>query len=471
MIMLSCEQLLFLDILSSSLQNKKYDLSAVIQAGKPQPDIAEIIRLARIHKVTPMICDAICQTLGIRDSRIYCAAEKEAIRAVVGQALRTAQFSDLYKYMSEKGLRPIVVKGIIIRQLYPHNYFRASVDEDLWIDRGQARDYADAFFGYGLETDLHEEISEGAGGAFVHPSTKLILDIHVNSFLKRTEEPMDLEDYVNELFSNVTDVTMDDVTYRTPDFTEHLLYLIFHVLKHFLYSGFGIRQICDIILFSEHYRDLIEWERVIEKLKSAHAYEFALAVCKIGDRYLLRDNHLKECFISDEHHVHCTSAGEAKRCNWDSIDEEPLLHDILEGGLYGSSSLVRLHSSNITLHAIKDNMGKRDRVSGKSGKSKGAWIKDHYSNVCLALQSVFLPLKSMEGRYPYLKKASFLLPAAWLHRIMHFLRVSYGRNKDGRGKENNRQHGCPGRKMDDAFKSISLGRERIRLLERYHIIE
>ena len=37
-----------------------------------------------------------------------------------------------------------------------------------------------------------------------------------------------------------------------------ILYLLLHAFKHFLHSGFGIRQVSDIILFSEKYRDQIE---------------------------------------------------------------------------------------------------------------------------------------------------------------------------------------------------------------------
>ena len=53
--------------------------------------------------------------------------------------------------------------------------------------------------------------------------------------------------------------------------TDHLLYLILHALKHFLYSGFGIRQVCDIALFSERYRDEIDWSRVKTELQSVSA--------------------------------------------------------------------------------------------------------------------------------------------------------------------------------------------------------
>lgn len=33
--------------------------------------------------------------------------------------------------------------------------------------------------------------------------------------------------------------------------TDHLLCLLCHAYKHFLYAGFGIRHVCDIGIFAE----------------------------------------------------------------------------------------------------------------------------------------------------------------------------------------------------------------------------
>lgn len=67
---------------------------------------------------------------------------------------------------------------------------------------------------------------------------------------------------------------------------------------------------------------------------------------------------------------------------------EPLLHDSLCGGVYGSNDLTRLHSSTVTLNAVK-----ASRTGEKSG----------------VLRTVFPKREYLERRYPYLKSA---VPAA-----------------------------------------------------------
>ena len=66
-------------------------------------------------------------------------------------------------------------------------------------------------------------------------------------------------------------------------------YLICHAFKHFLHSGFGIRQVCDIILFANAYGDAIDWERVLKQCREIQADLFAAALFGIGEKYLTFD--------------------------------------------------------------------------------------------------------------------------------------------------------------------------------------
>ena len=111
------------------------------------------------------------------------------------------------------------------------------------------------------------------------------------------------------------------------------------------------------------------------------------------------------------------------------IDETLLLEDILTGGLYGIADENRLHSGNITLGA---------RASGHGGS---AW------------KAIFPSAEYLRGRFPYAKKHAVLLPVAWAHRILLYLKRS--------SKETN----------VSAAKSVRIGQERVRMMRHYGIIE
>ena len=109
-----------------------------------------------------------------------------------------------------------------------------------------------------------------------------------------------------------------------------------------------------------------------------------------------------------------------------------LLDDILSGGRFSDSHLDRAHSSTMTLEAVSADRGGRRR--------KGA------------LHAVFLPLASMRGQFPYLRKYPWLLPAAWAQRIFRYL------TRKGRSDPVN------------PARSVQIARERIELLRQYRII-
>ena len=83
------------------------------------------------------------------------------------------------------------------------------------------------------------------------------------------------------------------------------------------------------------------------------------------------------------------------------MDPEPLLEDLLEGGLYGDANMSRKHSANITLAAVS---------AQKQGKKSGKFTY------------LFPAPKKLENRYGYLKKYPWLVPVAWCSRVLRYSR-------------------------------------------------
>ena len=142
-----------------------------------------------------------------------------------------------------------------------------------------------------------------------------------------------LNDYFKDVFQRKIREEIHGVGIYTMCHTDHLLYLILHAFKHFLHSGFGVRQVCDIVIFADTYGKEIDWEYVLEKCREIRGDVFAASLFDIGRRYFDFDP-VRACFPK----------------SWSSLaaDGEDLLEDLLEGGVFGDSSLSRKHSSNIT---------------------------------------------------------------------------------------------------------------------------
>ena len=376
----------------------------------------QLLDLAQVHQVLPLIHDAVYPALRQQHPELEAAVKRRVMHQVMVQTMKTEAFLELNRILREAGLRPLVVKGIVCRNLYPKPDLRPSGDEDLLIPAAQAEKCHRIMTSWGMHTEadekqrsLEHEISYRKEGNPLH------IELHKTLFPPNSEAYGDLNRFFADAHEHAAEETVQGNTVYTLEPTTHLFYLICHAFKHFLHSGFGIRQVCDIVLFTNHYGSRIDWNRLLEDCRQIRAEKFAAALFQIGSQYLTFDP---------------KTAAYPNVWMDIRVDAEPLLEDLLSGGLYGDSSMSRKHSSNITLSAV---------ASRKQGKKEKSGV----------LASVFPGAKQLERRYPYLKEHAWLLPVAWGQRLW-----TYSREKDG-----------------SAAQALKIGKERIELLKEYGIVE
>jgi len=378
---------------------------------------------AQKQHIMPMIYEAVfrCpafQTLG-RD--LAPALRRETLQMFYLQSAKTAEFLTLYQALRAADVTPLVVKGLICRSLYPQPELRVSGDEDLLIPRADFLKCHDLLLQGGMTpANPEEKILEVYEVPYRKREGALYIELHKELFPHDSEAYGDLNRFFDRAFDRSVEVVFQGVQVRTMCPTDHLFYLICHAFKHFLHSGFGIRQVCDIALYANAWGREIDWPQVMEQCKAIRADSFAAALFRIGRRYLT-----------------LSPAQAALPAQWaqSQVDETALLEDLLSGGVYGGANASRLHSSTITLNAVAEQ---------KKGKKAGASI----------LKSVFPPRKNLEGRYPMLKKYPVLLPCAWVDRLAKY------------HAETRR-----GSRQNAAAESIRIGQQRVELLKQYGIIE
>ena len=372
-------------------------------------DWPAIFALANQQKLLPILFEAVRKMPAAEENvALFAVTKQQVIGQVLNQTVRSAEFADLYRKLRKAGLRPIVVKGQLCSRLYPLKDHRISADDDIYIPDAEFMACHEQLLANGLRTGTPaDELASADEVPYTKDGSPLYIELHRHLF----DSAEDAHDELNHFFTDINPVEMDGFLAMPPH--EHLLYLILHAYKHFVRSGIGARQFCDIGLWARAYHAEIDWQRLHEQCESVHAATFAAAAFRIARDYLGIDFDLP--------------------MPWDaSIDVEPLLHDTLCGGVYGSNDLTRLHSSTVTLNAVK-----ASRTGEKSS----------------VLSTVFPKREYLERRYPYLKKRPYLLPVAWVQRIAH-----YASEKQS-GTDNS------------ASGSIKLGKERIELMKRYGIMD
>lgn len=411
-------QLLFLQALKAALKNESVDWSEEIT----QREWNDLFRLSSEHQVLPMIFQAVfsCNSAQSMDPGFRNYIKRQTMQMVMMQTMKTAEFISMYSFLRSKGLNPRIVKGIVCRNMYPNPDYRISGDEDMLIEPGTFTKAHEAMLEFGMVlADPSQEIEKVYEVPYGKPGSPIHIEMHKSLFPPDSEAYGEFNRYFEHVHEEYSSVTAEGTEILTLAPTDHLFYLITHAFKHFLHGGFGLRQVCDIILFAETYGNEIKWSKVLQNCREVKADQFTAALFEIGRNHLVFDED-KACLTKEWKQM--------------KVDETMMLEDLLASGIYGGSTMSRKHSSNITLDAI---------AAEKQGKKKSSGL----------MKSLFPSRKALENKYTYLKKFPFLLPVAWTQRILRYRQETKASNDNS------------------AAEALKIGNERIALMKEYGILK
>lgn len=400
----------------SLYRNKSLHLDLIKEINKEDYWI-KLYKICEAHKIIPIVYEAIYNIPDFinSDEKLKSFWKMRSIAITINQIKKTERFLNIYEKLINENIKPLVFKGIICRELYPKPDQRISSDEDMLIKKDEFEKCNKILISCGLVNVTENE--DDFVQSYHCKKTGLHLEIHKQLFSEDYETNLSFNTIFQDVFENSVSLKVNNLEVETFSYNQHLLYLICHSAKHFQASGFGIRQLCDLVMYINHYGKNINWKYIWSNLNSLNLKIFMLNLINIGERYLGLDN---RNIVYDI---------ELNKYNFQS---ENLLEDIMEAGIYGTSSHNRQHSALITLGAINNE---------KSKKRFGT----------ASLNAIFPNIRSINNKYVYLRKYPILLPIAWGQRIISYIR-------------SNRQI------KNSAKETINIGNKRIELLKKYKLI-
>lgn len=334
--------------------------------------------------------------------------QRETIAGVVAQSTRTELFLDVYRSLLEKGQKPLVLKGVVVRQLYGElSDYRPSCDEDLYVRPEEAilcrRELENLGFRITVPEDERKLSDPFQEVSLDHSSGMLHVELHPN-FFERTREDLRLSNrYYQKAHDTAVLIHTGGTTLWTLDETHHFLYLFLHLAKHFKGAGVGLKQMVDLLVADRAWRDKIDWSLVrgaVSELRCGMLYGDVTALGK--------------------------QLGFSPKELFPSLRPELLLADSLEGGVYGHSDLTRTYGAIISSAAINGG----ERIS--------------------LFRTLFPTYGYMTRMWGLLEQYPGLLPVGYAKRFYKF----FVKRRDGAM----------------ALPAIQKGQERTRLLRTYGIL-
>ena len=100
------------------------------------------------------------------------------LQSAVGQTRRTRKLEALYGALEAEGLRPLLVKGLACRLLYPNPDLRPSSDEDLLAREEEMKDIHRVFTRMGMEQEGDGRLGEAQVVTYWDRESGLRIELH-----------------------------------------------------------------------------------------------------------------------------------------------------------------------------------------------------------------------------------------------------------------------------------------------------
>lgn len=275
---------MFLEALGASLRGERVQWENPLSTQ----DWTTLFGLAQAHHVLPMIFEAVYASPAAKraDAQLMMLAKRQTMQSVMMQAMKTGEFLALMKRLKAAGVTPCVVKGAVCRKLYPNPDHRISGDEDVLIPPEQFDRCHEAMLAFGMKpADPQQDVLAAHEIPYGKPGSPLYIELHKHLFPPENDAYGDFNRFFSDVHAHTMEIVIDGVSLTTLNPTDHFFYLICHAFKHFLHSGFGIRQVCDIVRFAGRYGREIDWAAVLDRCREIHAEQFAAALMKIGQTH------------------------------------------------------------------------------------------------------------------------------------------------------------------------------------------
>ncbi|MBQ9673827.1 MAG: nucleotidyltransferase family protein [Ruminococcus sp.] len=241
-------------------------------------DISEIYKLSKMHDVQGIIFTKIKDLNYFKNSEYYNRFRQKFFALARLGIILENNLNKFTEILNENKIPHVLFKGAIIRNTYPSKELRTMGDIDVYINDEYTDKALDVLQrnGFILDNSCFESYVNTVkynGTSYEIHSSIASRNCHIHT--------ADFIDFFKSCENHC--VLISDYTY-TFEPTYHIVFLLYHLLKHFVRKGCGIRMFLDFPMFIDYYADEINYSLLKKYLDELRLYDFANVVfnfCRI----------------------------------------------------------------------------------------------------------------------------------------------------------------------------------------------
>lgn len=374
-------------------------LIRLVSAGARKEDISglsvdwnTVLPLAVEQQVIPLVACASLYSPGLECPGQLREYLLDVMRAESSTNLiRRQRIMHLLQEMKAAGIDAKVIKGYAVSRCYAHPECRGSVDTDLLVDVSQEKATIDL-----LEAkDFRVSIRGATSHHSVCQHKKYgMLELHVALYAELIREIWFGNVTENELVQeDFVEVTDENGTFATLGYTDHLIFLTLHMIKHFILEGLTLRMMLDVALFFSKNKEAIDAVRYWNVMEKLHYDQLVGGVLW---------NMISHGGFDQSEFPGLVSNMPAQ--------EFAILDDLLQGGYMGVKEKEARYKSGMQYN--------RQMLL----KEKSQWQYALYMALWKfrsGLNAMFPSVNKLRKKYPCAKNI-LLLPFVWIYHVLSF---------------------------------------------------
>ena len=235
-----------------------------------QMNLSEIFRISSFHSITAMVY------MSLESSDFFSASEdKELVRkwkeakekAISKTLLLDEERKKILVFMEERNIWYLLLKGIILKDLYPRLGMRQMADNDILYDKNYQKELFNFMTRRGYEAS---EVGKGNHDVY---KKKPIYNYELHTQLYSFKHNQNWQSYYKNIKKRLIKDKSNNFGYHFSD-EDFYLYIITHGFKHYSDGGTGIRTLIDIYLFLQYKEASLDWNYVEVELDELCIAEF-----------------------------------------------------------------------------------------------------------------------------------------------------------------------------------------------------
>lgn len=350
----------FFSLLSASLNGEVYEIP-------PDFDIEAIYSLSKKHSLSTAVYISLEPYISqINDNVLLKKWKTEKSEALFKQIQFDLEREAIAEYLSSIGCWYMMLKGIILKDLYINPAMREFADNDILFDEAFANQIKEFMVARGYDAT----VEKGKDDVY---TKKPFYNFEMHRCLVDRAEGSLLFDYYSNIKSRLLADKNNPYELRFND-EDFYIHLVVHEFYHYSGSGTGLRALTDTYVYLKAKGDNLNWNYINTELKRLGIAEFEATLRALSLKLLSYPQKLTL-----------------------TIAENDMLSYIVSSGTYG----------------LRENYIKNDLRSqfGEQALTKKNKLK-------YFLKRIFISKDAIKSKYPIIKKHPFLLPFGYLYRIV-----------------------------------------------------